>query len=411
MQKILIFGAHQSHVGDKAGGYIRLKQFLKYVPKSLKCILIDLEPPIYSEKFNLTLITFSIHAVIKKMFYDCFVIRIFIERVIIAANCYVIGNRVIKNELIEYIYVPMGELLHLYLPAILLKKRHPHIKLVIDILNFENLNIGLIQLIRRFRSAKNNLMTSFSLAIVHFVTFHITKMTINKADYVFTVSPYLVGEIKKIYSKDSIDYTPSGISINASPFKEFKSKKKYLGVYVGRVTEQKGMFNLLDAWEEVIKKFPKEKLAIAGLISKEDKEMLEKIISEKKLKSNIDIFRNISERKKIEILNQSRIFLHLANYEPLFPVIGILEGMSCGLPVIGYKMNVTSKIINNPHKNGIFFAENGNVEDVAEKIFSFIKETKNNKQKYSSISYKYAAQFSWEEIAQKEYKILMNFSK
>jgi glycosyltransferase involved in cell wall biosynthesis len=407
MKKLLILAAHQSHVRENAGGYIRIKQFLRFVPSDMTCFVVDIEPTIYSGLKNVSIVSIPVVSFINRVKRFSFIYYVLLERIHILIHSFLSGFKVIRNEKIHCIYVPIGELLHLYLPAILLKACFPNTYLVIDILNFENINISTYTLFKRFKSAGYRLQTAIILAFVHKITFLIHKLSINCADYIVTVSQFLVNSISEIYNKKTILFTPSGVdSREYEP--SFTKQKKYTAVYVGRVTEQKGMYNLINAWSKVVKFDKTALLAIAGIISDSDNSALVIEINKRGLERNIKLFGEVDEDNKIEIISNSKIFLHLANYEPLFPVIGILEGLALGLPVIVFDNAAFSPEDRKIAAESTFISiiENNNFDGVAQKVYKLINLDKSANKRIFDSAIKYAAKFDWKEISKIEFGII-----
>jgi len=54
---------------------------------------------------------------------------------------------------------------------------------------------------------------------------------------------------------------------------------------------------------------------------------IKNLVKQSNLENNVVVYGSVTEEEKYKILSESEIFLHVANYEPLFPVIGILEGL------------------------------------------------------------------------------------
>jgi len=179
---------------------------------------------------------------------------------------------------------------------------------------------------------------------------------------------------------------------------------------VGRMNMEKGVINVINVWKKVVEKIPEAKLALAGVIGEDFKKIITKLIKQYKLDANVDLFGSVTEEKKNQILSQSQIFLHLAKYEPLFPVIGILEGFSHGLPAIVYDMPVVSSQIKNLKlKNFMFIAKNGDREEVTGKILEYDLLSKNKKNDLSQKAKKFADLFDWDQIAKKEFIIINSF--
>ncbi|OGK16413.1 hypothetical protein A2774_03075 [Candidatus Roizmanbacteria bacterium RIFCSPHIGHO2_01_FULL_39_12c] len=412
MKKIdlLILTWHQTYLSKNAGGYIRLREFFKYIPNSIRFIIMDNQPSIYSDAVaKHQLYHYQTPAFLKFLEKRFFLFWFTLENIFAGIILYLSARRLIRDYQPKVLYVPIGEFVHIYFPSILLKLQFPKIKLVVDILNFEIPGEGAINYYRTLRKSGINFIRSLFTIYATIQSSFLIKKSIRLIDYVFTVSPDLVDKLRVFYKKDTIDYTLSGVTI---PKKIKAVKKSFLGVYVGRLTVQKGVFELLDIWSMLVKKLPIAKLALAGQVDEVTKLALLDRISKLKLKKNVTFFGAVSESKKQKILSRSQIFLHLARYEPLFPVIGILEGLAQKLPVIIYNM----KVVDSQLKEGLtdkpfLIAENGNKERVVQKILEFFQFPARQKTILAKEAYQLANKFDWSIIAEKEFNIINRMIK
>lgn len=403
---VLILSWHQIYLSSYAGGYVRLKEFLKRF-SNLNYLILDNYPSIYKKEAKGNLIEYQSLKIIKPLLNKLFILWFFLEIISVGFILYKKAKKIVEERGIKVIYVPIGEFRHLYLPAYFLKKKFPQLKVVVDILNFELPEKTLNLFYKKLR--KNNFGIIRSLATVFDFLTHqfIISKTINFADYVFTVSPQLIKVLKKYYHKKSIDFTPSGVD-NSLPL-DFSIRKKYLGVYLGRMNMEKGIIDVIKVWKKVVEIIPTAKLALAGVINDDFKKIVADLIKQYNLAGSVDIFYSVSEEKKKQILSESQIFLHLAKYEPLFPVIGILEGLSCGLPAIVYDMPVVSFQLNTLKKyNCLFIIENCNISQVVKKIIGYNKTPQDRKRSLSIEAKKFAGFYDWDQIAKKELDIINN---
>ena len=405
---LLILSWHQTYLSANAGGYISLREFRKRAPKTIRFKLLDNTPTIYGDVVSENgLVQYQTPRLIKVFEKSFFIFWFILENITTAWIIYFTAKKLIRQYRPKVLYVPIGEFFHLYLPAILLKIQFPRIKLVVDILNFEIPDKSIISYYQKLRKNGQSRIRSILTIYATLQSSFLIKRTIRLIDYVFTVSPDLVIALKTHYKKDSIDFTPSGVTM---PKFTIVDKKKYLGVYVGRLTVQKGIFELLDVWNLLIKKIPDSKLALAGQVDDSTLEVLQQHVRKLKLEQNVKIFGSVSESKKQEILAQSEVFLHLARYEPLFPVIGILEGFSFGLPAIVYNMKVISSQRNALKKwKCLYVVENGNTNEVLRKILEYDAYSENIKKQLANEAKKIAALCDWDSIAKKEFTIIQKF--
>jgi glycosyltransferase involved in cell wall biosynthesis len=403
--EVLIIAPHQTYTKAFAGGYIRLREFLKHIPKDFDYNIIDSSPSIYSDIISpKRIILFEVPEWILFLIKRFFPFGVLAERIYSSIKIYQLAKKQLDSGEVKILYVPIGEFLHLYLPAVLLKRRLPNVKIIVDILNFEiittRISSQFVNFIKSFPS-----LTAAGLLVIHYFTFKVFQKTIKDIDFVFSVSPRLVKEIKKIYNRNTIDFTPSGVSVDTVIPK--KPEKVYSGVYLGRVTEQKGALILVETWKKITETIPNARLAIAGVISKDMTNTLTQQIKKNNLENNIKILGAVSEDQKHKILFQSEIFLHLAEYEPLFPVIGILEGLSHGLPVIVFDMPVLKDAyIKSRDSMYVFVAKNGSTVDAAISVVNYLNYSEVKKASISKNAIKYARRFNWENIAKKEFDVI-----
>ena len=118
-------------------------------------------------------------------------------------------------------------------------------------------------------------------------------------------------------------------------------KKKGSICFIGRLNEQKNLFSLIEAFQDI-----PYSLTIIG--SGEQKEALEKFAAEKNC--NILFLGNLPNYKLPKILNQSEIFILPSLWEGMPKVL--LEAMACGLPVIATNVKGNNEIVIDG-KNGI----------------------------------------------------------
>lgn len=101
-------------------------------------------------------------------------------------------------------------------------------------------------------------------------------------------------------------------------------------VSIGRLTEQKGFDQLIEAFALLSPRYPEWTLKIAG--DGELREQLQKQIEQKKLEQKIKLIG--VQQDILPLLLESSIFVVSSRYEG-FPMV-ILEAMSCGLPVVSF---------------------------------------------------------------------------
>lgn len=145
--------------------------------------------------------------------------------------------------------------------------------------------------------------------------------------------------IRKLGYKNPIAIIPNGIKISNYPIKtnkyHFSKQRKIL--FLSRVHFQKGIENLINAWELIDNQYKNNwKVEIVGPFdSYEYKSYLEKLIQKKNLASQIAIKGPQFGVSKINTFHQSDIFV-LPTFSENFGM-AIAEALACGIPVVTTK--------------------------------------------------------------------------
>lgn len=111
--------------------------------------------------------------------------------------------------------------------------------------------------------------------------------------------------------------------------------RKYDAVFQGRFHPQKGVEELIEIWNKVIKKNPNAKLAMIG-----DGPLMEKVsakIDRYELNKNITLYGYVFDgNKKYQIFSQSKLVVHPAFYDS--GGMATAEAMAFGIPAVGFDL-------------------------------------------------------------------------
>jgi len=221
------------------------------------------------------------------------------------------------------------------------------------------------------------------------VVFLLEKNFYKKADKIILTSEKDKRFVENNFriSSSKIEITPNYIDTELFKPLEIKKDKSRI-IFIGRLHEQKNLFNLIKA----VSGIPYKLVIIGSGFLREEM----KAFAEKK-RANVEFKKNILNEKLPEELNKSEIFILPSLYEGCPKVL--LEAMSCGLPCIGANVDGIKEIIR--HKENGYFCNTD-----ADSIKKAIVEVSENKELQKKIG-KNARQtilesFNLEKILKKE---------
>ncbi len=181
-----------------------------------------------------------------------------------------------------------------------------------------------------------------------------------------------------------------------SILKKYKIVEPYI-FYIGAVEERKGVFDLIEAYRMIRKRYDGIQLVIAGGIGARNKDKYEPIIGAE----DINYIGYISDDDKRALLSSAEMFVFPSRYEGFG--LPILEAMSCECPVI------TSNISSLPEVGGdaVEYVEPESVEDLAYVIRRLMDDEKRRRD-MSNLGKKRARIFSWERCAKETENVYSN---
>lgn len=231
--------------------------------------------------------------------------------------------------------------------------------------------------------------------------YQFSLLLLKDADYLFAVRP----ELKKYMVNKGFDQNRLIVTGNAIEIGFIKSAKrggKYNidALFVGRINEMKGIYDMLEVLKRVIIKYPDFQLALMGTGDMQTTITYRKKIEVMGLTSNIQFLGYKTGQEKFNIMKSSKCFWFFS-YTESYPVAP-LEAVCCGLNAFVYDLEAYHMYKNNE----MIIVKKRNYEMLAEKVTKMFElrdfENKAGKKLFDKISW------SWDEIAKLEYKTLFS---
>ncbi len=192
------------------------------------------------------------------------------------------------------------------------------------------------------------------LAQLSFWYYRAAKIFIN-IDYFFVLTNFQKEKVKILgIDEKRIIFKPNSLEMT---FDIVKEKKDY--IYVGRLEESKGIFELLRVWIQLDEKY------ILTIVGGGD---IEQELREKYKKQNIIFKGKCSREETLTCISKSKYLIQPSIWYETFGLT-IIEAMGSGVPVIGYDIGTRRDFIQDG-VNG-FLSGRDELKDVIEKSFDY----------------------------------------
>ena len=219
-------------------------------------------------------------------------------------------------------------------------------------------------------------------------------------DFVTAISSFLVERAVRLgVPREKIEITPNGIDFNEVPEKISKEKNRV--ICVARLSWEKGLNYLLDAWPKVLAEFSDAKLVFVG---EGDKRVeMEKQIQELNLTNSVELKGRLSHSETLKEIAKSEIFICPSLAEGLGNVF--IEAQACGIPAIGTRVGGIPDVIQDGFSG--LLIEPKNSEAITEALFKLLKNAE-LRQELARNGAESARQFDWQKIIEKINEIYYN---
>ena len=232
--------------------------------------------------------------------------------------------------------------------------------------------------------------------------FHTSLILLKKADKIFVVSQDLKNFL---LDKNFVPHkiTITGNAIEKDLIRQSRPSEKYNidSLFIGRINEAKGIYDMLETLQIIIKNYPYFQLAITGRGDKITEKQFKIKIKKMNLEYNIQFLDYITGQKKFDLIKSSKCFLFLSRTESFG--IALLEAICCGIPALAYDLEPYKNIYQN---NEIFVFKKGDYQSVAQKVLEIFDKKEFSNPRGELLLEKYG---DWDKIAEIEYNALIKF--
>jgi len=242
------------------------------------------------------------------------------------------------------------------------------------------------------------------------------RFVIKNANFVTVNSPAARDELIKRFPEYShkIKTIPMGIDTNLFNRRNLRKPSRYsknkLLLFVGRLSDQKGLQYLIDSLQEVIRHYPNVKLLIIGEGAYK-KFLIDKSIS-KSVELNIEFLGPLSHKDISYYYNIADIFVmpSLSNETGTESLgLALLEAMASGCAVIGTNVGGIPYIVKNG-RNGVLIQQKNSYE-LSKAIITLLNDPKKSKKIGNNAAEFVKDNYSWQKISNNFIKVYQGILK
>jgi glycosyltransferase involved in cell wall biosynthesis len=234
-----------------------------------------------------------------------------------------------------------------------------------------------------------------------------TMSILKRANAIITVSNFTARVLKNAeVSEAKIWVSGNAIDLGLiSAAKPLFNKKVFDGAFVGRIAKEKGVFDLLKIWKNVVKAKRNAKLLIIG--NGIEFSAVKKEVAALSLENNVFLRGGCSDFELFGLLKSSKLLIFPSVFEGWG--LAVAEALACGLPVVAYDIPALREVFGKC--KSVFLAPVKNVDGVATTVLDLLNLNEAEHSKLSSYAETFSEQFSWESVAEKDLELLKTFRK
>jgi len=257
---------------------------------------------------------------------------------------------------------------------------------------------SMINFFKIYRKVGYSFLISFVKALASKLMFEMLR----KADLLISVSRFTASILKRNrVAGEKIFVSGNGIDFEKIfSFCKYPGEKLFDGVFVGRISFEKGIYDLVDAWRKIVLKRKNACLAIIG----EGPELknLKAKIQDLKLERNIFVYGGLPDEKMYKIVCKSKVFVFPSRFEGWG--LAVAEALACGLPGICYEIPALKEVFG--ACKSVFFVSKFNSEVLAEKILEILENF--DAEKFRKISLNFVKKFDKRRIFENDLNFILS---
>lgn len=224
--------------------------------------------------------------------------------------------------------------------------------------------------------------------------FQISLLLLKKADTVFSISV----ELKEFllirgFKESNIIVTGNAVEDTLIAQAKKSAVNEYDALFVGRINETKGIYDMLKVLRLIKERYPDYRLALMGEGDKKTTSDFKSAVGKMGLEKNVFFLGYKSGIDKFNIIKSSKSYWFLSVSESFG--VALLEAVCCGVPAFAYDLPPYREIYKN---NEVCFSKKGDYRDVASNVLKLFDNRIFNNEAGKQL----LPNYSWDKIAEIE---------
>ena len=215
-----------------------------------------------------------------------------------------------------------------------------------------------------------------------------------------SVSESITRDLKTFYPWLTIRTLTPGVGIDLSYMSSIPaSPDNFDAIYfTSELIPHKGFLELPMIWKRVVQSIPEARLLVVGRAQKRYQEQFSDLLEKFDLKKNIILCDLLPHDELISLVKSSTVTIYPSRFDA-FPLV-VMESLASGVPVVAYDIPAVRL---NYVTNSVVKCSVNDVECMATNVVNILSDD-NLRKNLSQEATKYAANFSWENVAKEEAK-------
>ncbi|MEI8176184.1 MAG: glycosyltransferase [Candidatus Omnitrophota bacterium] len=233
--------------------------------------------------------------------------------------------------------------------------------------------------------------------------FLISVAVVHKADRIFAISQDLkLFLLENGFREEQVTVTGNAVEVELIKKAVRTGDHTIDALFIGRINETKGIYDMLKILEEIKKIYPSFQLAIMGDGDELTKRDFRKTIKEKGLEANIRFLGYRSGLDKFTVIKSSRCFWFFSVSASESFGIALMEAVCSGVPAFAYDLPPYRTIYRN---HEVTIIEKGNYRAATSRILEFFKAGRFENRNGTLLLDRY----NWDAIADIEYNSMSSY--